>query len=868
MKWVADPVLFCESKYGLNVELWKDSMCTHEIVGQDELISEFYNPKRTYVEDGVVKAYGPYKEFWAVAGMRCVSGLTKLVDCKTGKLKRLKDFTSSILTHSVDDGDIQTTSDYTIVPNGTRPAVKVQLFSGKIIYATEDHRFLTLDGWKQLKDINLNEQIATPAYIPVEGSVTNDALATFLAGIIAEGCTMTYAGSMSPRFTNSEEEIVEAFKEAVYELGGKIKKTPPYIKDGKVISQYDYAITQLNPLIRKYGVYNKKSRQKTIPGVVFTFSKQSLKTFLYWYWREDGGVVGQYPRPVYYSTSIKILRALQHLLLRFGIVTRLRYKRFALIVVDPQSFTQIAPEYVAPDTNHSSPLQKVLLKSPEVARRLGLSFNYMRTKISVSWQQNVSIWNLRKLRQYMDHPWLDMVTDESIVWDPIVKVGQAKDKEVFDVSVPETQNFIGNDIILHNSSKTWMEGTFGAIDTMMLMEIDHRAKYNIAPSSPVFGLCVASKEEQAVDTNFAQYKARLVDSPYFNEQIDAGDIKLYSKAIRIPKHKFTVRAVSSAVAGEVGKTIKFLLVDEVDSFEGHGEDRSGIEMYRRLTKGTMTFKADGHSFFCGSPWFADSMSMQKIETAKTDPSILAYHLPTWRLNPSFTERDFEKAFKDDPIGAMRDWAADPQAGNEVYFRDYERIVWDVDKINLLQLFKDGHKINHLIGNYNYCFTGDPAGPKSTYNGFGMALGHKEGSVHHIDGILRYQPTIGMEIDPIEMTDFMIDVMKVVPVRTAVFDTWNYPYAQEKIRRQGVEVKHLVLREPQYQVFKEAAYTGMTRMVYYQPCLDEIKRILKTPGGRIDHPRRGSKDVIDAVVQCVNEMSQWETIGTPVVIVVI
>ncbi len=419
------------------------------------------------------------------------------------------------------------------------------------------------------------------------------------------------------------------------------------------------------------------------------------------------------------------------------------------------------------------------------------------------------------------------------------------------------------------SSKTWMEGTFGAIDTMMFMEIDHRKKYRIAPSSPVFGLCVASKEQQAIDTNFAQYIARLNDSPYFREQIDSGDIRIQSKAVHIPRHKFIVRAVSSAVAGEVGKTIKFLLVDEVDSFEGHGEDRSGLEMYRRLTKGTMTFKNDGHSFFCGSPWFADSMSMERIEKAKTDAKLLVYHKPTWELNPSFTYADFEYAFKDDPTGALRDWAADPQAGNEVYFRDFERIVWDAEKPNLLQLFKDGEKIQHLIGNYNYCFTGDPAGPKSIYNGFGMALGHRESNVFHIDGILRYQNKIGMEIDPVELTKFMVDIMKVVPVRSAVFDTWNYPVAQKKISNLGIEVKHLVLRLPEYQVFKEAAYTGLTKMVYYKPCVDEIKRVLKTPGGRIDHPRRGSKDVIDAVVQCINEMTQWEIIvGAPVVIVVV
>ena len=416
------------------------------------------------------------------------------------------------------------------------------------------------------------------------------------------------------------------------------------------------------------------------------------------------------------------------------------------------------------------------------------------------------------------------------------------------------------------SSKTWIEGTIGAIDTFKFLNRDYRKMYGIAPSSPVFGLCVASKEDQAKDTNFAQYKARLQDSAYFQSLIEVGLIKLYTTSILFPEDNLTFKAVSSAVAGEVGKTILDLLVDEIDSFEDTGEGkRSGTEMYRRLTKGTKTFRYDGHSIFCGSPWYHDSMSMQKIEEAKTDPHMLAYHKSTWEMNPKFRYEDFERDFKKDPIGAMRDWGADPQAGVEVYFRDMYRIKWSQHENVLLKMLA-GEKV--VPGNFDYVFTGDPAGPRSQHNGFGMALGHREGNKTMVDGVIRYQPKIGMEIDPIKLLEFMLDVVTVFPVIKAAFDTWNYPIAQERLRRKGVVIENQILRAPEYEIFKERAYGGLVDMPFYEPLEQEMKTLLRASSGRIDHPRRGSKDVIDAVVQLTYQLSMQQSFVPMAKIIVI
>ena len=53
-----------------------------------------------------------------------------------------------------------------VFPTGTRPVFKLTLTSGKTIRATENHPFLTYDGWKQLGDLRQGDRLAVPRHVP------------------------------------------------------------------------------------------------------------------------------------------------------------------------------------------------------------------------------------------------------------------------------------------------------------------------------------------------------------------------------------------------------------------------------------------------------------------------------------------------------------------------------------------------------------------------------------------------------------------------------------------------------------------------------------------------------------------------------
>ncbi|MGD1714005.1 replicative DNA helicase, partial [Dapis sp. BLCC M172] len=56
--------------------------------------------------------------------------------------------------------------------------------------------------------------------------------------------------------------------------------------------------------------------------------------------------------------------------------------------------------------------------------------------------------NLAKL----DNSWNEQLENTDIFWDEIVSIEPVGDKQVYDLTIPETHNFVGNDICLHNTS--------------------------------------------------------------------------------------------------------------------------------------------------------------------------------------------------------------------------------------------------------------------------------------------------------------------------------------------------------------------------------------------------------------------------------
>jgi len=386
--------------------------------------------------------------------------------------------------------------------------------------------------------------------------------------------------------------------------------------------------------------------------------------------------------------------------------------------------------------------------------------------------------------------------------------------------------------------KTTLLSYFACYETFLALTSDLWYKYHLAPGSPVFGILASAKEEQAKDTIYAAVKARIERSPFF----DQFEYQVRSNYILFPDQNFMIRVVCSSSATEVGRTSKFVCIDEMSRLEETVGRRSGLEVYRALSKSTMTFKQDGHRFIAGSPRHVSDMIMRLYQRGQTSPYVLAAKYTTWELNPHITFDDLKDEFERDPLGAWRDYGADPSAAIETYYRD-KSIIQFSDRPNVLAMIAEG--IRPVPEPFTYMLAGDPA---LRHDAFGLALAHKEEDRFIVDGVYRFVPD--KEIDPDEVKDFVLRVLDIYPVTHVVFDTWSFVHVQKAIQMKGAKVVNHIVRKADHDRVKELFYRKKLDVPRDDALRYELENLIIKPSGKVDHPRGGSKDVADALANVI------------------
>ncbi len=221
---------------------------------------------------------------------------------------------------------------------GVKPVYNLTTQLGRTIRATANHKFLTIHGWRRLDELTVDDHIALPRQISTSltQTMSNTELA-LLGHLIGDGCTL-------PRhviqYTTRELDLaqnVAAF--AVEMFGDEVK---PRIHQDifgergwyQVFLPTSRKITHgvRNPIsdwLHKLGVFGLRSHQKFVPQRVFEQPPQAVAVFLRHLWATDGSIgrkkttKSSYPVVYYASSSEKLVRDIQSLLIRLGINARL-----------------------------------------------------------------------------------------------------------------------------------------------------------------------------------------------------------------------------------------------------------------------------------------------------------------------------------------------------------------------------------------------------------------------------------------------------------------------------------------------------------------------------------------------------------------
>ena len=240
--------------------------------------------------------------------------------------------------------------------------------------------------------------------------------------------------------------------------------------------------------LKELGLWGKNAHQKAIPALVFTLQPRLIALFLNRLFATDGWATvltsGQ-SQLGYATVSQKLVRQIQHLLLRFGVIASLkrrsvkyRHERrqvWQLDITDAKSIKiflddiGIFGKEAACDrvsytiANRKYQTNKDLIpvaiwkkiaeaKGKEawtsLAKRAGIK-GYSNIHVG---KRALSRERLFKLAYALDDLPLQNLATSEIYWDEIVSIEHVGEKQVYDLTIPDTHNFVANDICVHNTA--------------------------------------------------------------------------------------------------------------------------------------------------------------------------------------------------------------------------------------------------------------------------------------------------------------------------------------------------------------------------------------------------------------------------------
>ncbi len=375
-----------------------------------------------------------------------------------------------------------TTQPSAFINDGIKPVFKVTTRLGRSIETTITHPYLTIQGWKRLVDLKVGDKIGIPSVLPVFGS--------------------------------------------------------------KILPD-----SQLSDWINQVELWGSYCEDTPIPFYIFNLIKSQIGLFLRCLFATNTWVIVSQEKRHQILCRLKtkeIAQQVQHLLLRFGIISSIEF-------------------------SHSKDIDIEWKLSIEEDRSLEIFVNEIGVlgkeceieQLSLSLCKNCS-----KEDRELGH----------IYWDEIVSIEYTGDKQVYDLTIPDTHNFVANDICVHNTA------------------ISLNIAYNMARlhKLPVLVFSLEMSKDQLVQRLIASEAG--VDS----NRLRAGRISpnewdsVYKAVDRISELPIFIddnasmmlmemRSQARKLQAEHGGQLGLIMIDYLQLMEGGGDNR--VQEISKITRG-------------------------------------------------------------------------------------------------------------------------------------------------------------------------------------------------------------------------------------------------------------------------------------------
>jgi hypothetical protein len=431
---------------------------------------------------------------------------------------------------------------------------------------------------------------------------------------------------------------------------------------------------------------------------------------------------------------------------------------------------------------------------------------------------------------------------------------------------------------------------------LLLCLKDPATYYGKPPGDAIDILNIAINAQQANNVFFKGFKTRIEKSPWFiGKYTDKASEMKFDKAV-------TVHSGHSEREAWEGYNVIVVILDEISGFAidnttGHDQAKTAdaiYDMYRASVDSR--FPDFGKVILLSFPRFKNDPIQKFYESVigeketivrshkfKMDedlpdgtegnefeieweedhiksyliPKVYALKRPTWEVNPTRSIEDFKTAFYKNSMDALGRFACMPPEMVDAFFKSREKIEkafnktgMAVDKFGRLEEWfkpeedkvyfihvdlaqKHDHcavTMAHVDRWVNVKITNDYSQPAPVVS---------------VDAVRYWTPTPDKSVDFTEVKEYILSLKtRGFNIRLCTFDRWNSHDMMQQLKQYNINTEILSVAKKHYDDMAMVVLEERLSGPHIPLLIDELLQ-LKIMRDRVDHPRKGSKDLADA-----------------------
>jgi hypothetical protein len=255
-------------------------------------------------------------------------------------------------------------------------------------------------------------------------------------------------------------------------------------------------------------------------------------------------------------------------------------------------------------------------------------------------------------------------------------------------------------------------------------------------------------------------------------------------------------------------------------------------------------------------WDEDTILSYKI------PRVLAFKKPTWEVNPTRKIDDFKIAFYTDLADAMMRFACMPTYSSDAFFKDRTKLERVMTTRNPLDNFR----------RFDQAFKPDPdkiyyihADLAQKHDKCAVAIAHVDrwvsiqvikdyeqvAPIVVVDAVAWWEPRAEGPVNLSEVKQWIMNLRRQgFNLGMVSFDRWQSFDIQNELQAVGIKTETVSVAKKHYEDLAMMIYEERVAIPMIPILLEEMSELKIMKGNRVDHPRKKSKDLADALCGAV------------------